>query len=112
MSGKSRPAVKLQIKGYTVFLVRCADGSYYSGMCEDMDRKLSEINNRFEPYFMAHPELVPVTLVFREDQIPFKLAYAKHRYLRSLTKRLREKLIKTGQWPAGPRLKKIFEKIS
>lgn len=105
------PAAKLQIKGYTVFLVKCSDESYYSGMCENMDKKLSEINNRFEPYFMAHPELVPVTVAFREDNIPFKQAYAKHRYLRTLTKRHRDKLVKTGQWPAGAGLKKIFEKI-
>lgn len=103
--------MNLQIKGYTVFLVKCVDGSYYSGMCKDLKQKLSEINHCFEPYFMAHPDLVPVTVVFHEDKIPFRMAYAKHRYLRSLTRRHRDKLVRMGQWPVGGKLKEILEKI-
>ena len=100
----------LQIEGYTVFLVKCADGSYYSGMCKNLDKKVVEINNRLEGYFMSRPQLVPVTVVFQDDQVPFLEAYAKHRHLRSMTKRHRERLIKTSKWPKSKGIGKYLER--
>jgi predicted GIY-YIG superfamily endonuclease len=95
--------------GYSVYLVSCSGGGYYSGMCVDLKKKIKEINSRFEPYFKVHPEKVPVTIAFHEDHIPFKEAFVKHRYLRSLTKRHRTKLVETGKWPLGKELR-IFLK--
>lgn len=103
-------APKLTIKGYSVFLVRCSDGSFYSGMCTDLRVKLIRINARLETYFKSRPSLVPVTLVFNEDHIPFKEAFLKHKYLRSLTRRLRDRLIKTGSWPLGKNIREFLEK--
>jgi predicted GIY-YIG superfamily endonuclease len=100
----------LTIKGYSVFLVECSNGGYYSGMCEDLRKKVKEINTCKESYFSIHPELVPVKVVFQEDHLPFREAYAKHRYLRTLTKRHRETLVRTKSWPLGLAFKKIMEK--
>ena len=102
----------MKIKGYTVFLVKCADGSYFSGICRDMDRKLKEINEKRKGYyFHSHPERLPVQVVFKEGGIIFKEAYTKHIYLRSLTRRSREKMIRTGAWPLGRTLRKFVEKL-
>jgi len=102
-------AVKLKVVGYSVFLVKCADGSYYSGMCSDLNKKVKEINYRLEPYFMSRPTLVPVTLAFHEDHIPFKEAFVKHKYLRALTKKQRDRIIRLKKWPLGKELRKFIE---
>lgn len=107
-----RPAkVELQIKGYTVFIVQCADGSYYSGLCDNMQKRLKEINSCDVSYFMSKPELVPVQVVFREDQLPFRVAYEKHRCLRKMTRRDRIKLIQTKRWPLGKRKRALIDAI-
>jgi predicted GIY-YIG superfamily endonuclease len=100
-----RTLIAKKIQGYSVFLVLCANGSYYSGMCDNLNKKIKQINARLEPYFKSHPERVPVTVVFHEDHVPFKEAYVKHRYLRSLTKRHRVKMAKTGKWPLGKEIR-------
>ena len=101
----------LQIKGLTVFIVECIDGSYYSGMCEDMKKRLKELNECRVEYFMKNPHLVPVKVVFREDHLPFREAYAKHVYLRGMTKKEeRKKLIETRRWPLGKSLREFMAK--
>lgn len=103
--------VELQIRGYTVFIVQCMDGSYYSGLCDDMDKRLKEINACNVSYFLSKPHLVPVKIVYREDHLPFRDAYAKHTYLRKLRKRDREKLIQTKKWPLGKRLRSLIDSV-
>jgi predicted GIY-YIG superfamily endonuclease len=96
-----------KIKGYTVFIVECADESYYSGMCLNLEKEIKSINRRLIPHFKGHPKKVPVKVVFHEDHIPFKEAFVKHIYLRSLTRRHRIKLIQTGEWPRGRMLREF-----
>jgi predicted GIY-YIG superfamily endonuclease len=103
--------ILLQIEGYNVFIVECANGSYYSDMCKNLDKKIAEMNNQFTTYFIGKPHLVPVKVVFCEKHIPFREAYVKHRYLRTLTKRHRSRLIDTGKWPGGKKLKGMLEKV-
>lgn len=100
--------MNLKVEGYSVFIVKCADNSYYSGMCKNLNRRVIEINNRLISYFVSRPKLVPVIVVFHEDHIPFREAYVKHRYLRKLTKRYRDHLINTGRWPLGRNLKNVI----
>ena len=102
--------MNLKIEGYTVYLVKCADGSYYSGMCVNMKKELIEINNRMWGYFKSRPDRVPVTVVFREDHVPFKEAYVKHKYLRSMTRRSRELFLRKGRWPLGKILREFVVK--
>lgn len=101
----------LVIKGYTVFIVECADGSYYTGFCEDLKKRLKEINTCNVAYFLTKPQLVPVKVVFREDHLPFREAYTKHVYLRSLTRRHRIKLIETKKWPLGKMIRKFLSPV-
>ena len=98
----------MKIKGYIVFIVCCADGSYFSGMCENLNEKLKEINAGKGYYFSTHPERLPVSVIFKEENLIFREAYVKHRYLRSMTRRYRDRLIKTGKWPLGKDLRKFI----
>ena len=98
---------KARIKGYTVYIVECADGSYYSGMCYNLEKEIKNVNRRNVPYFKGRPKKLPVKVVFHEDHVPFKEAYVKHIYLRTLTRRHRIKLIQTKEWPRGRMLREF-----
>lgn len=86
---------------WVIYIVECADGTYYGGMVQDLEEQLHFINNdRKGFYFNTHPERVPVMLRY-EENIPFKEAHAKFKYLRKMNKRLKKKLIETKRWPYG-----------
>ena len=102
--------MNLKIEGYSVYLVKCADNSYYSGMCVNLDKEIIEINNRLVSYFKSRPDLVPVTILFHEDHIPFKEAFVKHNYLRFMNRHARNVFIKKKAWPASREFKKFLEK--
>jgi predicted GIY-YIG superfamily endonuclease len=91
----------LVFKGHTVFILECADGSYFSGITSDLKSKLKEINSGEHGfYFMGHPDRLPIKRVaFKEEHLPFREAYLKHLYLRSLNRSCRTKMIQTGKWP-------------
>ena len=86
---------------WVIYIVECADGTYYGGMTQNLEKQLLLINNNREGfYFSTHPERVPVTLRY-EENIPFKEAHAKFKYLKEMSRRLRKKLIETKRWPFG-----------
>jgi predicted GIY-YIG superfamily endonuclease len=92
------------------YLLECADGSYYSGMCVSLNKEIIEINNRLVSFFKSRPDLVPVTVIFHEDHIPFREAYVKHKYLRFMNKHARDRLLRKNAWPASREFKKFLEK--
>jgi predicted GIY-YIG superfamily endonuclease len=100
-----------QIVGYTVFIIEGSDSSYYSGFCRDLSKRLKEIEEGKVCYFSQHPEKFPIKVVFREDNIFFKEAFAKAKYLKTMTKRHRNGLIKNNKWPLGGALKEYYKKI-
>ena len=96
--------------GWTVFIVECADTTYYTGIARDMKKALVEINVfRKGRYFCNHPERVPVSIIYREDHVPFREAYAKLSYMRKMNRRQKKKLINTNQWPVGGAWKEFVE---
>lgn len=99
---------KLEFKGYTVFLIECADGTYYSGMCRDLKKKMAQLSLQRGRIFMKFPERYPLKVVFREEHLPFREAFFKHKYLREMTRRLRKKLIEEKKWPLGNTLRKYL----
>jgi len=87
--------------GWYLFIFECADGTYYSGFCQDVDRKEREINSGVGIYFSKHPERLPVKLVFEDQCLVFQEAYAKSRYLKEMNRKLKKKLILDKKWPVG-----------
>lgn len=93
-----------------VFILECADGSYYTGMCNDFRKKLWEIENGINVYFTTHPERLPVRIIFEEKGIPFREAYAKSQYMKRMTRIQKERLINKGIWPIGGVLRDYYDK--
>lgn len=96
--------------GWTVFIFRCGDGSYYTGMCDDFRKRLWEIENGPNVYFTNHPERKPLTLVFKEKQLPFKEAYAKAQYMKRMTRKQKERLITKNLWPIGGKIREYMDR--
>jgi len=90
-----------KIVGWTVFIVECADGTLFCEMCRNVRKKLSEINMGCGIYFSKHPERLPIKIVFEEKRMVFREAYAKHRYMKQMNRKLKLKLIGEKIWPMG-----------
>lgn len=88
-------------RGWTIFIALCGDGTYFSGLCRDLKRKLREINRGEGYYFSTHPERLPVKVIYEENELPFREAFAKYQYLREMNRKLKDKLMKTRCWPLG-----------
>jgi predicted GIY-YIG superfamily endonuclease len=84
-------------------MLECADGSYFSGITSDLEKKLKEVNSGDHGfYFIGHPDRLPIKkVVFKDEHLPFREAFLKHQYLRTLTRACRVKMIETGKWPLG-----------
>lgn len=93
-----------------VFILRCADDSYYTGMCRDLRKKLWEIEHGVNIYFTNHPYRLPVTPVFKEKGLSFKEAYAKSLYMKRMTRVQKQRLIDKNLWPVGGVLKEYYDK--
>jgi predicted GIY-YIG superfamily endonuclease len=106
-----RKIALLHPQGSTVYIMEGADGSYYTGLCQDLKKELKRANEGKIRHF-EKPERLPAKIVFKEDKLPFKEAYLKFRYLRTLNRVYRKKIINTGIWPAGKMLEPlILEKM-
>ena len=95
-------SIFLNLTGWTVYILECADGTYATGFCSNLRKRLASINIFQEGYYFSrHPDRIPVKVVFKEIQLPFKEAFSKARYLRNMTRRYKIRLINTGRWPIG-----------
>lgn len=76
---------------YVVYLLRCADGTFYAGVTTDLDRRLVEHNgsSRGAKYTGARR---PVTLVYREACPDRSAAQKREHALRRLTHAQKEAL--------------------
>jgi putative endonuclease len=87
--------IRLQGMGWTVYIVACADGSFFTGIARDMKREMFGIYKaRGKKYFVRHPELLPLKIVYQEDHVPFREAFAKLSYLRDCNRTAKLYIIK------------------
>lgn len=101
--------VKFHPQGHIVYILECADGSYFTGMCSKLEEGLKRLAGGKVRHF-KNPERFPVTVVFKEEHLPFLEAFLKFKYLRSMNRLLRKKLIDTKKWPAGKMLEPLILK--
>ncbi|MDA1316984.1 MAG: GIY-YIG nuclease family protein [bacterium] len=52
---------------YTVYILHCADGSYYTGITTDMERRLKEHNGEIKGGAKYTRDRKPVTLAYSEE---------------------------------------------
>ena len=81
-----------------VYILRCADGTYYTGTSRDtsMDRRVAEHNNGHYPNAYTFKRR-PVALVFAEEFANITDAIAAERRIKDWSQAKKEALIR-GDW--------------
>jgi putative endonuclease len=77
--------------GYCVYILSCADGSLYTGMTLDLDRRLSEHRAGRGAQWTRRRR--PVKLVFSLDGLSYQTACEVERYIKSLSRARKEALV-------------------
>lgn len=75
-----------------MYILKCADGSYYTGSTIDLDRRILEHQNGEGA---NHPKnRLPVKLVYHEEQQSIKEAFYREKQVQGWSRRKKELLIK------------------
>lgn len=85
-----------------VYMLRCSDNSYYTGVTNDPDRRLQEHNEGKDTKAYTHKRR-PVELVFYEMFQGPDQAIAFEKQLKGWSRKKKEALIR-GDWNALPAL--------
>lgn len=88
---------------YFVYILRCNDNSYYTGITNDIDRRLYEHENGMEPGYTSKRR--PVKLVFCEPFEDVNQAIAFEKQVKGWSRKKKEAII-NGQWELLPELSK------
>ncbi len=76
---------------WNVYLARCRDGSLYTGVTTDPDRRLAQHNAGCGGAYTR--SRVPVTLVYCERGLDHSGALRRERAIKQLTRAQKEKLV-------------------
>jgi len=77
---------------YYVYILKCADGSYYTGMTNDLERRFSEHSAGINPDCYTYSRR-PVELVFSEEFNDPELAIEYEKKIKGWNRRKKEALI-------------------
>jgi predicted GIY-YIG superfamily endonuclease len=88
---------------YCVYILSCADGSFYTGMTCDLVRRLAE--HRAGRGARWTKRRLPVELVFSLNGLSYRSALEVERYVKSLSRARKEALVKRE-----PRMLALAEK--
>ena len=78
---------------YWVYIVRCRDGTYYTGYTDNLIRRINEHNRGYGAKYLKRGKL-PVELVFSKEYRYYKNALKAERRIKKLTRKQKENLIK------------------
>jgi len=79
------------IATWIVYILRCADGSLYTGITNDLPRRLKQHNaGTASRYTRRH---LPVVLVYQESQASHSLALKRELAIKALSRKAKESLI-------------------
>ncbi|HLD40778.1 MAG TPA: GIY-YIG nuclease family protein [Candidatus Omnitrophota bacterium] len=85
---------------FYVYMVECADGTYYTGYTNDLKVRLKRHNDGLaSKYTRAR---LPVTLVWKKEYRQFKSAFKTELVIKNLTRMQKEALVR------GKRLDKVL----
>jgi predicted GIY-YIG superfamily endonuclease len=86
---------------WTVYLARCRDGSFYTGITTDPERRLEQHNKGLGAAYTR--SRLPVTLVYREAAGSRSQALRRELAIKSLTRAAKEALaLQSGRSPLAP----------
>jgi putative endonuclease len=95
---------EIQMKQYFVYILLCSDNSYYTGITNNLDRRLYEHENGTDPKSYTFKRR-PVKLVFQEMFTEVIQAIAFEKQVKGWSRAKKEALIK-GEWDLLPELSK------
>lgn len=85
--------------GWVVYMLRCADGSLYTGCTNDLPRRLeAHGSGRGARYTRSR---LPVALAYREEAADRSAALRREAAIKRLTRPEKLALIESGAKPAG-----------
>jgi len=90
------------MKLYYVYILLCADGSYYTGITNDVDRRVNEHNAGINPKAFTFGRR-PVEVVYREIFNDVLQAIAWEKQIKGWNRKKKEAVI-AGNWDILPEL--------
>lgn len=94
---ESRDRVPAGGKPWTVYLLRCRDGSLYAGITTDMERRLVEHQGGSAARYTKGRR--PVTIVYRETCASRSDALKRECAVKALSRVEKERLVRRGARP-------------
>jgi predicted GIY-YIG superfamily endonuclease len=99
MSKKARqPTARSPIEGWIVYIVLCADGSFYTGITKDVARRCQQHNAGTASRYTRSRG--PVKLVYQEDQPDRSLALKREAAIKAMTRREKMAMTQSKKNPA------------
>jgi predicted GIY-YIG superfamily endonuclease len=87
---------------WSLYVAECADGSYYTGIAKDVEKRIDHHNRgKGAKYTATHG---PVTLVFQEPQGDYSTALRREYQVKSLSKERKKRFV-AGEKLAKPKRK-------
>ena len=88
---------------YWIYILKCADGSYYTGHTNNIEKRIAEHQMGEIPGYTAKRR--PVTLAFCEEMQSRQDVFARERQVKGRSRKKKEALI-NGDWIELSRLAK------
>jgi putative endonuclease len=86
---------------YYVYILACADGTYYTGMTSNLKRRISTHTHGSNKRAYTYPRR-PVKLVWSEELLILEDAKAREKQIKKLSRQRKEALIqKSNEKPAS-----------
>ncbi len=86
--------LKKQLAGrWFVYILRCADGSLYTGIAKDLDRRLEQHNAGTASRYTR--SRLPVTLEYQEEQPSQSMALKRELAIKAISRKAKEALVQS-----------------
>ena len=89
---------------YYVYILKCSDNSYYTGITNDLSRRVNEHNDGINPSCYTYTRR-PVKLVFSSEFTDVTLAILFEKQVKGWSRKKKEAMI-NGEWHLLPDLSK------
>ena len=96
------------MKSYYVYILKCSDNSYYTGITNDVERRINEHNDGLNPECYTYKRR-PVTLVFYQEFGEVEQATLFEKQVKGWIRKKKEAII-NNQWELLPELSMNKEK--
>lgn len=79
-----------------VYILRCNDDSYYTGVTTDLKRRMHQHDTHFYGMKAYTASRLPVTLIYKEEYTNYTDACRRERLLKTLSREKKDALIATN----------------